>query len=304
MSKSKFQVLVPIDFSEISLIALEKSYYIAKSFHAEIVLLYVIEHNTPYFTNKLYTQKGEVEKIEQTAKEYLNKLVEKTKEKCDIKATIMVEKGLVHEKILDVSERINPIMIIMGKKSKETTRRKGTGSNTMGVIRASKRPVLSVKGVIQKKDIKKILLPIELYRNYDLKVKLATNLARVLGTSIDVLGILKSGSTGLKFRLQSKKGIIKREIEKANVNCTTHLIKSSQGAFYKTVISHSIDIDADIILTMTRDENNYREYYIDENAFDIIENSDIPVLCINPFKDMTENILVPMVDPFGVYQDR
>ena len=46
MSLLKNKILVPLDFSEQSLIALEQSYNLAKIANAEIVLLYVMEEPT------------------------------------------------------------------------------------------------------------------------------------------------------------------------------------------------------------------------------------------------------------------
>ncbi len=43
MIQASNKILVPIDFSEQSLIALEQSYNLAREYHAEITLLNVIE---------------------------------------------------------------------------------------------------------------------------------------------------------------------------------------------------------------------------------------------------------------------
>ena len=43
MNQATKKILVPVDFSEQSLIALEQSYSLAKKYDAEIMLLHVIE---------------------------------------------------------------------------------------------------------------------------------------------------------------------------------------------------------------------------------------------------------------------
>ncbi|MBK7182596.1 MAG: universal stress protein [Bacteroidetes bacterium] len=55
MIQASNKILVPIDFSEQSLIALEQSYNLAREYHAEITLLNVIEEGgmlAKFFSNQ------------------------------------------------------------------------------------------------------------------------------------------------------------------------------------------------------------------------------------------------------------
>ncbi len=59
MSANKSKILVPVDFSEQSLIALEQSYNLAQNSDSEIVLLYVVEELNP-MVKILYKGLGDI----------------------------------------------------------------------------------------------------------------------------------------------------------------------------------------------------------------------------------------------------
>ena len=78
MIQSTNKILVPIDFSEQSLIALDQSYNLAKKYNAEITLLHVVEDHG--MIAKLFSHKQH-EDLKQTIQNDLDKLAAEVEKK-------------------------------------------------------------------------------------------------------------------------------------------------------------------------------------------------------------------------------
>ena len=111
MIQSTKKIIVPIDFSEQSLIALEQSYNLAKEYHAEITLIYVIEEGSALFKFFSSQQHDDMKK---TIQEKLDVLASDVSKKTGVKVNTLVAKGHIYEKIAEVAELINATMIVMG----------------------------------------------------------------------------------------------------------------------------------------------------------------------------------------------
>ena len=100
MSTSTKKILVPIDFSEQSLIALGQSYNLAKSYEAEIVLAHVVEDSggiTRFFSKE---QDAEIEK---NIRKELKKLADDVEKRSGLKTSIRVPRGKVYEEIVKLA---------------------------------------------------------------------------------------------------------------------------------------------------------------------------------------------------------
>jgi nucleotide-binding universal stress UspA family protein len=93
---------------------------------------------------------------------------------------------------------------------------------------------------------------------------------------------------------------VRSVIEQAGVNCTTRLIKNPSPPYFKTTLDYANEIDSDMIIIMTQQETDPIEYFISSAAQEILNNSDIPVMCINPSGMFTNSIWNDLVDPFGL----
>ncbi len=110
MSNLNNQILVPIDFSEQSQIALGQSYNLARLSKAEIVLLHVIDDSMylPFFYKK------EDKELEKKVESELKKLADETTKNVGVKVTCLIKKGKVYEAIHEAAEEINCAFIVMG----------------------------------------------------------------------------------------------------------------------------------------------------------------------------------------------
>src|ERR1051325_4112011 len=114
---SKSNILVPIDFSEQSLIALEQSYDLAKHTGSVITLLHVPDS------------------LQNDAKGKLDKLAQEVSTKSGQQTHTIIAQGNIYKQIVETAKKINAIVIIIGfNSSKRIT---NIGSNAFQLLRAS-----------------------------------------------------------------------------------------------------------------------------------------------------------------------
>jgi nucleotide-binding universal stress UspA family protein len=148
MIQSTNKILVPVDFSEQSLIALEQSYNLAREYKAEITLLHVIEDEGMLAR---FFSKEQHEDLKKNVQEQLDKLAKDVEKKSKVKVNTLVAKGSVYEKINEVAGLINASMIVMGTHGDEGRKKLFIGSNALRVVRESAIPVITIKGKTHKR---------------------------------------------------------------------------------------------------------------------------------------------------------
>src|ERR1700722_1730002 len=98
MKSTANQILIPMDFSDQALIALDQSYNLAQFYNAEITLLYVMEESGPL--SKIFAKSYDETAVKKEIEEKLHALAEETEKKKKVKVNSIVAKGSVYDKIL------------------------------------------------------------------------------------------------------------------------------------------------------------------------------------------------------------
>ncbi len=147
----KGAILVPIDFYPHSEAAMGFASKVAASMKSPIVALHVVHDpvDAPGFYSERRRKKG-IDRMEDVAKEmldqFLAKLVDKLPNKPAIKATrTMLVVGIPVTRILQVVEKIKPVMVVMGSQGKTGLAHAFLGSTAENVARLSPVPVTIVK---------------------------------------------------------------------------------------------------------------------------------------------------------------
>jgi nucleotide-binding universal stress UspA family protein len=289
MIQSTNKILVPIDFSEQSLIALEQSYNLAKEYHAEITLLHVIEDNS--VLSKFFS-KQQHDDLKKNIQEQLDKLAADVEKKTEVKVNTLVGKGNVYEKITEVAELINATMIVMGTNGDDGFKKRFIGSNALRVVRESSVPVITIKGKHHRNGCKNIVVPLDLSKETREKVSKAIELSKLFhGATIRVVSVLFTTDEFVVNRLTRQLGQVKIFLEKEGVECTAEIIKGIKGeeTLAENILEYASKIEGDLILIMTQQEVDFTKYFIGSSAQEIINHSKIPVMSICPLpkKDTT-----------------
>lgn len=281
--KSLNKILVPIDFSEQSLIALDQSYNLAREYKAEITLLYVLEQHEGLVALFGPSEKEEAEKKRKIEAE-LEKLADKVYKKEKIKVNYLVAKGRPYEKIVEVSEMIGAMLIMMGTNGTVGIRKKFIGSNALRVVRETTCPVITIKGKYHRNGCKNIVLPLDLSKETKEKVGKAIEIARMSNSVIHVVSALFTKDEFIVNHLTRQLDQVEAFIKKAGIECTAEIIKGIKGeeSFADVIIDYAKKKDADLLMIMTQKEEDVVERFVSSTAQEIINKSDIPVLSVVP----------------------
>ena len=278
MSASK--ILVPIGFSEQSMVALGQAFNIAKIKKSGIVLLSVIKEQSVMQT--LFTDDNSDE-LKAKVKEKLDAIALEYSKRYGINVDTMVSKGKIYQQINGVSEMISADLIIMGTNGSQGRSSKVIGSNAEKVVRLSKCPVITIKGKCHMQGCENIILPIDIEKETKQKVTYALEYARYWDATIRVVSVVLRDNQEIRERLTKNINQVKEFIVKAGVKCTAELIegekKQTLGDF---VFEYEKQFESDLIMIMTKKEELSLSNNISDTARYIINNSEIPVMSIRP----------------------
>jgi nucleotide-binding universal stress UspA family protein len=283
------KLVVPVDFGEQSMIALEQAANLAKMIKAEIMLVYVLE-SSGFFTRLLSSQQGE--EVRKEIDDKLDELIAKLNKDQKIKADKVIAHGSVYDKVAEVAEMVGARFIVMGTNGADNLRRRFIGSNALRVVRESTVPVITIKGKHHRSGCKNIVVPLDLTKETREKVNKAIEFAKLYNSDVRVVSVLFSTDEFIVNRLTRQLSQVKTFIEKAGVRSTGEIIKGIRGeeSLGQIIVDYANKVDGDLIMIMTQQETEITEFFIGSAATEIIRKSDIPVLSIvpSPKKDLTE----------------
>lgn len=140
------KILVPVDFSEYSKMALDYSIEFSKKFNSELILIYVIEpivYPSDFGLGQIPINQVDFE-IQTKAEEELKKLIEE-KVPSDVKASFIVKTGKPFLEIINAAQELNCDLIIIATHGHTGIEHILFGSTAEKVVRKSPVPVLTVR---------------------------------------------------------------------------------------------------------------------------------------------------------------
>lgn len=276
------KILVPIGFTDQSLVALQQAISVAKLTNSDIVLLSVVE--LPSAIKKLFSDyESEIDNL----KDQLKRKLEDVKVKyCSEISNVdcIVSSGKIYKGITEVAKMLNAYLIIMGTDGSSTgVRKKLMGTNANKVIRTSHCPVISIKGDNLQEGCKTIVLPLDLHKETKEKVKTAIEFAKLWGSEIKVLSILINDDEFIKNKLLRNLSQVEKFISDSNIKCSSKLIEKNKSTkFFSSILDYSKSVNADLLIIMTQQEDSVSLNFLGSNANYLINNSDIPVMSVRP----------------------
>ena len=183
-------------------------------------------------------------------------------------------------------------MIILLVSNEETT--EVLGANTHKLLRLTHIPILALKQSYQEKEIKNILIPLELYLSSRQKVADAIAWAKHFNAKITICSGIWDKEKEIIFRVNKIGENVKEFIKSKGVDCDWVIFENLHNSkdFTEKIVNYanSSNTNVDIVMVMNKDESE--EFRIDDRGREIIRLSRTPVLCI-PLKKigMSANFL-------------
>lgn len=266
-------ILVPIDSTEQTIIALGQSYNLAKLTKSKLVLLSVDEKN-----NKKAVEK----KLDELAKD--------AQKHTGLPVETMIREGNVYEEINKVADVLNPLFVIIGLTSKISID-KLVGKNAFKMIRESKYPIISIRGKHHRDGCKNILVPLDLTKETREKVDNAIQLAKFFNADIRVVSVLSEKDEESENKLISYSNQVWKYIKEKGVRATIKTIRGTN--IPEIVMDYAKEVDADLIMIMSKEKLNIKEFFTGTVAQQIINKSEIPVLTLRPMERKDTSVFLP-----------
>ena len=275
------KILIPVDFSETSMIAIEHAGFAAQVLKADLVLLHVVEKHWEKFSIVAPEMRVDAPSDFTNA---IEKRLEETaaaiRSKYGVKSTCITADGNIFNEIVSVSKEHKVDLVVMGTHGTSGVVEFFVGSNTYKVVTESVCPVLSVRAHATKVGFREIVLPIDDSAHSRQKVNHAVVIAKQFNSRINILGLPDTDDDGEMKKFEFKLDQIEEYLKKHDISFTRKSINGGNQA--KHTYEFAKSINADLIVIMTDQDETLTGRLLGTYAQQIVNHSKIPVMSIQP----------------------
>jgi nucleotide-binding universal stress UspA family protein len=270
-------LVIAIDFSNTSIHAVEYAIPLANKLKSDIILVWV-DKLAP--SEGLYTDITNENRIE--AKKRFDDLSEKYGKLLGkgLKLEYKLRKGKIHHEVDNLARNVGASLVISGTHGTSGFEEFWIGSNAFKIVTYATCPVITVRQDFQvRKEIKKILVPIDSSAETLQKLPFLTKLAILFNTEIHLMithySHLKSiQRVAENYGTQAEKYLIRNKIKPKR-----EIIVSSN--ITKAVIEYATTNKVDLISIMTEQETP-ANILLGPHAQQLVNQSPIPVISFHP----------------------
>ena len=265
---SKHRILVPVDFTPVSITAVNHAIAVGKALNSEIHLVHIVSKKGEF---------GEArERLHAFAAEHLQGFPG------TVKSTVRI--GNLFDDIDDVSVEMDANLVIVG-----THGIKGmqfiTGGRALRIVRECSVPfIITQSRPIRETGYDDIVVPLDLHQDTKQKLAIVAEMASYFKGRVHIISPAESDEF-LQNQLRRNVEFASDYFEERNIKYTTKISEHDSGAFVKDVIRYAASIEADLISIMNFHEKSLMGILGQSYEQQIITNeAEIPVLVLNPFE--------------------
>jgi nucleotide-binding universal stress UspA family protein len=282
MSTEPKKILVPVGFSEQSLIALNHALIYAREMEARIVLLTVIEESS--LMSRIFSSKTDrdEDKYRDEVHEKLKALAADYQAEYNIPFETIVAKGVPYEEISKIAEMMEVELIVMGTNGKPSNmRKKFIGSNAYRVVTMTEPPVITIKGTKEVHKVDKIIFPLVLDRQSKQKAPPAIYYSQLFNASITIVGVSRNKDEAQKLIPHVNQ--VEKFMAERGVKVTTEIIRDKDKSRVEALLDYAYANDADLMMIVEEeDEPDMAQRLMGNEVQEMIYKSDIPVMSFTP----------------------
>lgn len=277
------KVLIPLDFSDTSKLALDHAVHICKKFDADLHLLHVYTSSNVEVLPNLESTGFNVnaQEIKNVITEELNKIGNDIYEKHKLGYQIEVRDGSISKEISKTATEVKADLIVMGTHGVSGFEEFFLGSNAYRTVTASTVPVLTIQGHAKSEGYGKIVMPIDSSKHSRDKVTQVVAFAKAFNAKVYIAGLIteEHEEESKVFNLKVKQ--VQEHFEAKGVDFETEIIHGDDIA--KMTIKYSEKVGADLVIVMTEQEAS-TGLFMGPYAQQVVNHSKIPILSVTPLQ--------------------
>jgi nucleotide-binding universal stress UspA family protein len=239
----------------------------------KIYLVNILHHTSE-------SDKSGLEKEQGLAEESFRKIISDYKPKLGNNSEIdfLIRRGRVYQEIVTLAAEMPDSVITASTHGASGFQELFIGSNVFRIISATEKPVITLRKNYCPGEISRIVLPIDLSADSRQKVPFTTDLAKLFGAEIHVVGVQKSRGERNKQRIRSYISQVAGYVE-GKVHCESNEVFGENVS--ELVINYANTVKADLI-SITTEQPSGLSLIMGNTAHQILNKAEIPILCLTP----------------------
>ncbi len=278
-SQEMKNILVPVDFSKGSMHAMEYAIKMVNKIGGDLRILHVRKLKS---YDRPFILKGSEKSYSKTVDEFCNEIMHHYLELYEGKGNFdyVITSGKIYRNVIDEAKKLDAGLVVMGTHGVSGFEELWLGSNSYRVVSKASCPVLTIRHGFKRKDVKKIILPIDIYKNTRQKVPVVAELAEKFKAEVHVVDVRTSDRKDIINRLKKYGDQAFEYIDKQGIKAKRKSIKGSEIA--DAIIAYGCHNNADLIAISKLDRGTPGNQSISSSAQQMVNHSPIPVLSITP----------------------
>jgi nucleotide-binding universal stress UspA family protein len=284
------KILVPYDFSEISLRALSRGAALCRKWDAKLLVLHVVESSNDEILKYLALPQDYQASLKKKIQGEIQKIAHETGEK-KISHEIFISRGKPAVRILKIAEEEKADLIVMGTQGRTGLKHVFLGSVAERVVRYSSVPVWVNRGA---PDLpKKILIPVDFSENNRMAFEMALDWVEFLGAEVYLLHVVDLRDLytfevlSLPVDHPSLEKTLKSEAEEKLAQWgkkvpRPHLLEVKVGnpvlEIHDAIRLHSIDL----VMMATHGRTGLKHLLLGSVAENVVRTSPVSVVTVRP----------------------
>ncbi len=266
-------IIVPLDFSELSLKGLDLAIILAAKYKAGIQVVHVLKDSGNEYKSDSDKETREVnERLAELTSRY-------SSGSGGIRITSIVKHGKVHQQVVDQADAYDDAIIVMSTHGGSGFEQLFIGSNAFKIISSTTRPVISLRGEKVPGTIRKIILPLDVTNETREKVPFTAALAVLFKAEVHVVTVTSAQVEDINRKIENYASQVEHYLKNLDVKCVRKSLYG--GNLTDITIEYANSVEADLISIMSEQEKSIGNILLGNYAQQMVNKSEIPVLVIS-----------------------
>jgi len=272
-------LLVPIDFSNDSIHALEFAIMIANRLGLNIRLIHVKRKNADF--NASFNINDFDEVIKSGITDNFEKLIGLYGPQLKGQFDYRIREGRIYGEICNQAKYGDSELIVMGTHGVSGFEERWVGSNAFRVVSNAACPVITIRYDFPHRPISRIVLPIDITNETRQKVPFVAELALIFKAEVHVIDIRENNKALTLKKLNEYTTQVMSYLKRKEIRCVRDSLKGKSLADIS--IEYSLMCDADLVAIMIEQNEKSHSLWLGAYAQKMVNHSPTPVISFRPY---------------------
>ena len=267
-------ILVPIDFSDNSINALEHGVSIANTLCCNIRLIHVKRKNADYNSSFDFDDFNEV--IISGIEDNFDNLISIYSKRINGSIDYKIREGRIYTEVCNQANYGDSEMIVMGTHGVSGFEERWAGSNAYRIVSNATCPVITIRFNFPNREIKKIILPIDTSKQARHKVPYVAKLAQIFKAEVHVIDVRDDNKASTLKKLDEYVQLVLNFLQRRNIKFVRSSLKAK--VLTDAIIEYALINDADLIAVTSQPNDRSVNFWLGPYAQQFVNHSPIPVI--------------------------